>query len=84
MDVTKLLGMFIDLTRPPWPVWKDPLKFTIKKILEDILNNDNNHKKCDIEILSDFNTNMLNFETHGLTNDYINSLVCKSFLLMIN
>ena len=52
------------------------------KILEDILSNDN-HKKCDIQILSDFYTNMLNFETHGLTNDYINSLVCKSFLPMI-
>ena len=43
-------------------------------ILENILNN-NNHKKCDIQIVSDFNINMLNFETHGLTNDYINSLV---------
>ena len=27
---------------------------------------------------------MLNFETHGLTNDYINSLVSKSFLPVIN
>ena len=27
---------------------------------------------------------MLNFATHGLTNDYINSLVSKSFLPIIN
>ena len=33
--------------------------------------------------MSDFNINMLNFETHGLTNDYINSLVSKSFVPMI-
>ena len=26
---------------------------------------------------------MLNFETHGLTNDYINYLISKSFLPMI-
>ena len=51
----------------------------INKLLSD-----NSHKKCDIQILSDFNLNMLNFETHGLTNDYINSLVSKSFLPVIN
>ena len=42
-----------------------------------------NHAKCEIQILSDFNVNMLNFETHGLTNDYINYLISKSFLPMI-
>ena len=52
------------------------------EILEKILRN-NNHKKCDIQILSDFNINMLNFEMHGLTNDYINALVSKSFLPII-
>ena len=52
------------------------------EILDNILSNDI-HKKCDIQILSDFNINMLNFETHGLTNDYINSLISKSFLPMI-
>ena len=41
------------------------------------------HAKCEIQILSDFNVNMLNFETHGLTNDYINSLISKSFLPVI-
>ena len=44
----------------------------------------NSHERCDIQILADFNINMLNFETHGLTNDYINSLVSKSFLPVIN
>ena len=53
------------------------------QIIEQLLSN-NNHKKCDILILGDFNVNMLNFETHGLTNDYINSLVSKSFLPVIN
>ena len=41
------------------------------------------HAKCDIQILSDFNVNMLNFETHGLTNDYINALISKSFLPVV-
>ena len=52
------------------------------EILEKISNN-NDHKKCDIQILTDFNTNMLNFETHGMTNEYINSLISKSFLPII-
>ena len=39
--------------------------------------------KCEIIICSDFNINMLNFETHGLTNDYINSLISKSFIPVI-
>ena len=39
--------------------------------------------KCEIIICSDFNINMLNFETHGLTNDYINSLISKSFIPLI-
>ena len=47
------------------------------------ISNNNDHKKCDIQILTDFNTNMLNFETHGMTNDYINSLIFKSFLPII-
>ena len=52
------------------------------QIIDKILAN-KSHKRCDIQILSDFNVNMLNFETHGLTNDYINSLVSKSFLPVI-
>ena len=52
------------------------------EIIEKILNN-KAHAKCEIQILSDFNVNMLNFETHGLTNDYINHLISKSFLPLI-
>ena len=52
------------------------------QILEKILN-DKSHKNCDIQILSDFNVNMLNFESHNLTNDYINLLISKSFLPVI-
>ena len=56
------------------------------KIHIEIINKllaDKSHKNCDIQILSDFNLNMLNFETHNLTNDYINSLISKSFLPVI-
>ena len=49
------------------------------QILDKILAN-KRHSKCEIQILSDFNVNMLNYETHGLTNDYINSLISTSFL----
>ena len=35
-------------------------------ILEKIMTN-KEHYKCDIQILGDFNVNLLNFETHGLT-----------------
>ena len=35
-------------------------------ILEKIMSN-KEHSKCEIQILGDFNVNMLNFETHGLT-----------------
>ena len=52
------------------------------QILDKILN-DESHRNCDIQILSDFNLNMLNFETHNLTNDYINLLISKSFLPVI-
>jgi hypothetical protein len=44
------------------------------QILDKILTN-KSHNKCDIQILSDFNVNMLN--------DYINSLISKSFLPVI-
>ena len=52
------------------------------QIIEQIQSN-KNHARCDIQILTDFNLNMLNFETHGLTNDYINNLISKSFLPLI-
>ena len=49
----------------------------------DKIQNNRLHANCEIQIVSDFNVNMLNFETHGLTNDYINSLISKSFLPLI-
>ena len=52
------------------------------QIVDGILNN-KSHENCDIQNLSDFNINMLNFETHGLTNDYVNALISKSFLPVI-
>ena len=52
------------------------------EIIDKLLSN-KTYAKCEIHILSDFNVNMLNFETHGLTNDYINSLISKSFLPVI-
>ena len=33
--------------------------------------------------MGDFNVNILNFETHSLTNDYISSLISKSFIPLI-
>ena len=54
----------------------------INLVLDKILN-DKSHKNCDKQILSDFNVNMLNFESHNLTNDYINLLISKSFLPVI-
>ena len=49
----------------------------------DKIQNNRLHANCDIQIVSDFNVNMLNFESHGQTNDYINSLISKSFLPLI-
>ena len=51
-------------------------------ILENI-QNDRVHSKCDIQIIGDFNINILNFETHSQTNDYINSLISRSFIPLI-
>ena len=41
------------------------------------------HSKCEIQVVGDFNVNLLNFETHGLTNDYISALISKSFIPLI-
>ena len=49
----------------------------------DKLQKDINHSKCEIQVVGDFNINMLNFETHSLTNDYINSQISKSFIPLI-
>ena len=47
-------------------------------ILDD-LQNYKIHSKREIQIFGDQNLNMLNFETNAPTNDYINSLISKSF-----
>ena len=53
-----------------------------EEILEKI-NANKKHAHCEILIASDFNVNMLNFETHGLTNDYLNLLISRSFIPLI-
>ena len=52
------------------------------QILDSLLN-DRTNGKCEIIVCSDFNINMLNFESHNLTNSYINSLISKSFIPII-
>jgi hypothetical protein len=51
-------------------------------LLEQILRN-KEHANCEIFFFGDFDVNMLNFESHGLTNDYINGLISKSFTPVI-
>ena len=51
-------------------------------IIENILKN-KNHSKCEIQICSDFNINLLNYESHIPTSDYIDSLISKSFVPLI-
>ena len=50
----------------------------------DSLQNDRSHSKCEIIVCSDFNINMLNFETHHLTNDYLTFFISKLFIPLIN
>ena len=45
--------------------------------------NDREFSKCEIIVCSDFNVNLLNFETHYLTETYINNLISKSFFPLI-
>ena len=42
-----------------------------------------NHKNCDIQILSDFNVNILNFAQHELTNTYLESMFSIGLLPVI-
>ena len=51
---------------------------TIDKIQKNKL-----HSKCEIQTMGDFNVNLLNFETHSLTNDYLSGLISKSFIPLI-
>ena len=45
--------------------------------------NDREFSKCEIIVCSDFNVNLLNFETHHSTDSYINDLISKSFFPLI-
>ena len=56
--------------------------FFHSKIIDNLQTN-KLHSKCEIQILGDLNINMLNFDSHGQTNDYINSLISRSFLPLI-
>ena len=47
------------------------------------IQNNINYSNCDIEIVSDFTVNLLNFEKHNLTTENVNSLISKSFLPLI-
>ena len=51
-------------------------------ILQNFQNN-REFSKCEIIVCSDFNVNLLNFETHRSTNTYINDLISKSFFPLI-
>ena len=45
--------------------------------------NEREFSKCEIIVCSDFNVNLLNFETHRSTDNYINNLISKSFFPLI-
>ena len=51
-------------------------------ILQHFQNN-REFSKCEIIVCSDFNVNLLNFETHRSTDSYINNLISKSFFPLI-
>ena len=41
------------------------------------------HKNCEIQVLSDFNINLLNFAQHDLTNNYLESMFSFGLLPVI-
>ena len=47
------------------------------------LKSNKSHKSCDIQILSDFNVNILNFAQHELTNTYLESMFSAGLLPVI-
>ena len=56
------------------------------EIHNNILQNFQNNRefsKCEVIVCSDFNLNLLNFETHRSTETYINNLISKSFFPLI-
>ena len=47
------------------------------------LRSDKRHKNCEIQIVSDFNVNILNFAQHELTNTYLETMFSNSLLPVI-
>ena len=66
-------------TLHPEQTQKRRLIFTIL----DNFQNDRENSKCEVLVCSDFNINLLNFETHKSTDSYINNLISKSFFPLI-
>ena len=65
------------------PLASLPQAIEIHNQIIDQLQTNKLHSKCEIQIIGDFNVNLLNFETHGQTNDFITSLISKSFKPLI-
>ena len=55
---------------------------THDKIIQS-LKSDKKHKNCEIQIVSDFNVNILNFAQHELTNTYLETMFSNSLLPVI-
>ena len=47
------------------------------------LRSDKRHKNCEIQIVSDFNVNILNFAQHELTNTYLETMFSNNLLPVI-
>ena len=56
---------------------------TIHTNIIQSLKADTSHKKCTIQILSDFNVKILNFAQHDLTNTYLESMFSSGLLPVI-
>jgi hypothetical protein len=56
---------------------------TIHQNIIQYLKSNKNHKNCTIQILSDFNVNILNFAQHELTNNYLESMFSDGLLPVI-
>ena len=52
------------------------------KIIQN-LRSDKRHKNCEIQIVSDFNVNNLNFAQHELTNTYLETMFSNNLLPVI-
>ena len=59
------------------------LAITIHQNIIPYIKFNKNHKNCTIQILSDFNVNILNFAQHELTNNYLESMFSDGLLPVI-